>query len=209
MHQYWQLPWPTREDSTLGLEGWIDRLDELLHDSVRARLVSDVPLGVFLSGGLDSSSVAYYAQRSGLHPLRTFTIGSDSQEWDESEDARRVANHFETEHHLLRLSEADMLRDLPHTVSTLARHFDEPFGDSSALPTYFVSRLARQHVTVALSGDGGDELLAGYDSYKGFQFAQTYRLMPSLLGARFCPGTLPTWRGILAAQRSLQSLASS
>ena len=185
--QYWKLPWPTGSDSEDSPHIWIDRLDELLQDSVRLRLKSDVPLGIFLSGGLDSSSIVHYAHETDLHPLKTFTIGFDHPDWDESKDAQRIADHFQTQHHLLNLPETDMLRDLPETMSTLARHFDEPFGDSSALPTYFISRLARQHVTVILGGDGGDELFAGYDSYKGFQFAEIYRLLPSFFGARLAP----------------------
>ncbi len=182
--QYWKLPWPTSGESEDSHQNWTERLDELLQDSVGLRLESDVPLGIFLSGGLDSSSVFHYAHRAGLHPLKTFTIGFDQPHWDESKDARRIADHFQTEHHLLNLPEADMLCDLPGAISTLARHFDEPFGDSSALPTYFISRLARHHVTAIL---GGDELFAGYDSYKGFYFAETHRLLPSFLGARLAP----------------------
>ena len=117
--QYWKLPWPTSGESEDSHQNWTERLDELLQDSVGLRLESDVPLGIFLSGGLDSSSVFHYAHRAGLHPLKTFTIGFDQPHWDESKDARRIADHFQTEHHLLNLPEADMLCDLPGAISTL------------------------------------------------------------------------------------------
>lgn len=204
--QYWKLPWSIGEESTDSLQTWTERLDELMLDSVRLRLLSDVPLGVFLSGGLDSSSVVNYAHRAGLEPLKTFSIGFDRQEWDESEEAQQVADHFGTQHHLLNLSEADMLRQLPDLLTTLARHFDEPFGDSSALPTYFLSRLARQHVTVILSGDGGDELFAGYDSYKGFQFAEAYRFIPLFLGAHLGPSALQFGASFLPGKHHYSAL---
>src|SRR5438067_1883105 len=120
-------------------------------------------------------------------PLKTFTIGFDRPEWDESADAQVVARHFQTEHHVLRLREEYLSGSLPETVLALVRHFDEPFGDSSALPMYYVSKLAREHVTVILSGDGGDELFAGYSSYQGIQFAEHYRRLPGWLGGRLLP----------------------
>lgn len=186
---YWHLDFAP--DNSLTQSQWCEQLDSCLADSVKIRLRSDVPLGVFLSGGLDSSAVVAYASLAGLKPLKTFTIGFDRAEWDESEDAASVANHYDTEHHLLRLSEADMLDSLEDTLLKIVHHCDEPFGDASAIPTYHVSRLARQHVTVVLSGDGGDELFAGYSNYRGMLFAQTYRKwMPYWLGRHLLPGTL-------------------
>src|SRR5256885_7594060 len=155
-----------------------EELDALLAESVRIRLMSEVPLGVFLSGGLDSSAIVAYAHRAGLRPLKTFTIGFDRPEWDESADAQLVADHFQTDHQVLTLREQELAANLPETLLTLVRHFDEPFGDSSALPTFHVSKLAREHVTVILSGDGGDELFAGYTSYQGIRFAERYRRLP-------------------------------
>lgn len=170
---YWSIAY--QPDDSVSEQSWREQLDRMLAECVKVRLHSEVPLGVFLSGGLDSSAIVAYAHAAGLRPLKTFTIGFDRKEWDESEDAARIANHFGTEHHLLRLSESDMLSSFEDTLQKIVFHCDEPFGDASALPTYHISRLAREHVTVILSGDGGDELFAGYSSYQGALFAQTYR----------------------------------
>jgi asparagine synthase (glutamine-hydrolysing) len=184
---YWRLNFGEAGTSKPNLKQMVEELDALLEEAVRIRLMSEVPLGVFLSGGLDSSTVVAYAHKSGLRPLKTFTMGFDRPEWDESADAQVVARHFQTDHHVLTLREQDLAQDLPGTLFALVRHFDEPFGDASALPTYYVSKLAREHVTVILSGDGGDELFAGYSSYKGIQFAERYRRLPGWLGGQLLP----------------------
>ncbi len=181
------LDFTEREDAPGASGPWVEELDALLEESVRIRLMSEVPLGVFLSGGLDSSAIVAYAHKAGVRPLKTFTIGFDRPEWDESADAQVIADHFQTEHHVLTLREQDLMRDLPEMVLTLVRHFDEPFGDPSALPTYYVSKLAREHVSVILSGDGGDELFAGYNTYKGIKFAEQYRRLPLWLGQQMLP----------------------
>lgn len=184
---YWQLSFEA--DESLSENAWCEQLETAFVDAVRARLMSEVPLGVFLSGGLDSSAVVAFAHAAGLDPLKTFTIGFDRKEWDESQDASQVAKHFGTEHHLLRLSESDMSRSFSETLAAIVRHCDEPFGDASAIPTYHVAQLAKQHVTVILSGDGGDELFAGYDSYRGAMFAEKYRRrIPHVIGSRVLPG---------------------
>lgn len=187
-NRYWRVKFRENNDVNRPTGEVVEELDALLTDSVRCRLVSEVPLGVFLSGGLDSSTVVAYAHKAGLRPLKTFTIGFDRAEWDEAPDARVVAEHFQTEHHVLRLCEDDLKARMPETVLTLVRHFDEPFGDSSSLPTYYVSKLAREHVTVILSGDGGDELFLGYTSHQGVRFADFYRSLPKWLGQGFLPG---------------------
>jgi len=138
----------------------IGELRALLDESVRLRLVSDVPLGAFLSGGLDSSAVVAAMARHTPGPVKTFTIGFTDQAFDESTHARRVSREFGTEHHELILEP-----DMTDIVEDVAWHLDEPFGDSSAIPTYMVSKLAAEHVKVVLSGDGGDEIFAGYDKY--------------------------------------------
>jgi asparagine synthase (glutamine-hydrolysing) len=137
------------------------RLEPLLIDAFRHRMVSDVPVGMFLSGGVDSSLVTAILQRHGGGELRTFTIGFDDAVFDESRWAKRVAGHLGTHHTEYIATGADMRGVLAHW----AELFDEPFGDSSGVPTYLVSRMAREHVKVALSADGGDELFNGYDHY--------------------------------------------
>ncbi len=139
----------------------LDKLEDLLSDAVALRLVADVPVGGLLSGGIDSSLVVALMRRHASGPVRTFTIGFDQAEHDESAPAREVARHLGTDHTELRLSGADALAVVPELSSI----FDEPLADPSQVPTYLVSALARHTVTVALSGDGGDELFAGYNRY--------------------------------------------
>ncbi|HAC91255.1 MAG TPA: asparagine synthetase B, partial [Planctomycetaceae bacterium] len=162
---------------------------------------------VFLSGGLDSSAVVAYSSLSGLKQLQTFTIGFDRAEWDESSDAARIARHYETEHHLLRLSESDMRESFESTLLKIMYFCDEPFGDASALPTYHVSRLAKQHVTVTLSGDGGDELFAGYSNYRGMLFAEKYRKhVPYLIGRHLLPSSIRSISRLLPGSLGYQGL---
>ncbi len=159
LSRYWRLP--THVDPFQDRDEAVARLRALLSDAVRIRMISDVPVGAFLSGGLDSSiSVALMATQS-ISPIQTFHIDFDQPDPDERECARAVAERYGTDHHefVVRPSAVDTLDDIVGS-------FDEPFGDSSAIPTYYVSKLARQHVTVALSGDGGDESFGGYRKYR-------------------------------------------
>jgi asparagine synthase (glutamine-hydrolysing) len=156
--RYWDLQFePDRQASE---DDFVERLRELLAESVRLHLTSDVPLGAFLSGGIDSSAVVATAAGMTSAPLKTFSIGFADADYDESAHARTVADHLHTEHHTLMLEP-----DAIEIIEDLAWFLDEPFGDVSAIPTYMVSKLAAEHVTVVLSGDGGDELFGGYDKY--------------------------------------------
>jgi asparagine synthase (glutamine-hydrolysing) len=153
----------------------IEELRSLLESAVRLRMRSDVPLGAFLSGGVDSSIVVALMQQQRSTPVKSFTIGFPIPDYDESQYAERVARHLGTEHHAL-----EVQPDAVGVLSQLAYHYDEPFADSSAIPTWYVSELARRHVTVALSGDGGDELFAGYPRYQAVALASQLDRVPWL-----------------------------
>lgn len=156
--QYWDFELEPAESTKE--EDYLDELRFLLDESVRLRLISDVPLGAFLSGGIDSSTVVALMARNMGQPVKTFSIGFHEDSYNELKYARVTAQKYGTDHH-----EFFVTPDICEVVDDLAWHFDEPFADSSAIPTYMVSKLARDHVTVVLSGDGGDELFAGYTRY--------------------------------------------
>jgi asparagine synthase (glutamine-hydrolysing) len=173
VRKYWDLPeYDTHSPSSE--EECLEELERRLAEAVKIRLISDVPLGAMLSGGTDSSTVVALMARASAKPVKTFAIGFKHGDFDESKYARLVAQKFGTDHHEL-LLEPDVIG----TVEKLTRSLEEPFGDSSMLPTYFVSCLARQHVTVALSGDGGDELFAGYERYGIHARRQAFARVPA------------------------------
>jgi asparagine synthase (glutamine-hydrolysing) len=164
INQYWELEpdEPRIKDlSEQKLDALMDELYSLLRESVQIRLISDVPLGAFLSGGIDSSAIVGLMREAGASPLKTFSIGFEDVTYDELDHARRVAQKFHTEHEefILRPQILDL-------AEKLILHLDEPFGDFSVFPTYLVSKMARSRVKVILSGDGGDELFAGYEHYQ-------------------------------------------
>lgn len=176
VERYWDFrqitperAWKERREEDL-----LDELDELLSRSVRSRMISDVPLGVFLSGGIDSSLVAGAMVKRASGPVRTFTIGFEEQAYDESPHALAVSRHLHTEHHSERLKIDDLLGLLP----AFLEEYDEPFFDSSAFPMMALSRMARRQVTVCLTGDGGDELFGGYGYYRIVQQLALFFTLP-------------------------------
>ncbi len=174
--RYWILPRPASppvKRKTRDIPALKDELYALLRESVELRMISDVPLGAFLSGGIDSSCIVGLMRELGASPLKTFSIGFEDQTYNELEHARRIARHFETEHEEFIIQPKAL-----ELTETLIRHLDEPFGDFSIFPTYLVSKMARQHVTVILSGDGGDEVFAGYEHYQAQKLAQKAWLAP-------------------------------
>jgi len=176
IRKYWDVPaYGTR--AKMSEEDCLQELEHKLDEAVRMRLVSDVPLGALLSGGVDSSIVVALMARASRGPVKTFSIGFQADEFDESVHARRVAEHFGTEHQDLLVEP-----NIEETLLFLSGMLEEPFGDSSMLPTYYVCRMARQQVTVALSGDGGDELFAGYDRYQVAMDHRHFDRVPGWMG---------------------------
>jgi asparagine synthase (glutamine-hydrolysing) len=205
VRQYWDLPQygthPPRSE-----EECLEEMEYRLAEAVRIRLISDVPLGALLSGGTDSSTVVALMARASSKPVKTFAIGFRDHDFNEAPYARMVAEKFGTDHHEL-IVEPNVLE----TVETLTSSLEEPFGDSSMLPTYYVSQMARKHVTVALSGDGGDEIFAGYERYaihlrrgvferipswaRRFYREQIYPLLPGdMRGKKFSYHVSLPWR---------------
>jgi asparagine synthase (glutamine-hydrolysing) len=194
--RYWDVPMG-QEHSHISEQDAAARLLEHLERSVRLRLMSDVPLGVFLSGGIDSSTMV--AVMSRLMPaarIKTFSIAFAERSFDESDYARRVAGHFGTDHRQWVCTPADLLKLFPQVVDCL----DEPLGDASIIPTYALSRFTREHVAVALGGDGGDELFAGYPTFQAEIYAKHYRRLPSWLRGRVLE---PVARRLPASDRNI------
>lgn len=213
---FWSMQGAVEEGTARPFEGTdaeaVERLEALLVEAVQLQRVADVPLGAFLSGGVDSSLVTAIMQSLSTEPVKTFTVGFDEAAYDESSYAKAVAAHLGTDHTELRVTAAEALS----VVDRLPAIYDEPFGDSSAIPTYLVSQLARRHVTVALSGDAGDELFGGYGRYhRGFAAWSRLQAVPGPLR--------PLLRGVAtvgqrvpgvanrqpAVERKLQSIAAA
>jgi asparagine synthase (glutamine-hydrolysing) len=173
VERYWKLRYEPK--ATLSESEAAERVRGALDESVQLRLISDVPLGAFLSGGIDSSAVVALMCRQARIPVNTFSIGFDDQQYNELEHARSIARLFHTEHHEFVVSP-----DLEDVLPKIAWHYGEPYADSSAVPTFHLARLARQHITVALTGDGGDESFAGYRRYVAERLFRTANSLPRL-----------------------------
>lgn len=221
LRQYWTLSYEPKH--TIKEASAVEQVAALIEDAVRKRLVSEVPLGAFLSGGVDSSVVVGLMAKLSDRPVKTFSIGFDDPRYNELPHARRVAEAHHTEHHefIVRPAVGDIL-------PAMARHFGEPFADSSAVPSWYLSKLTREHVTVALNGDGGDEVFAGYGRHRANALAERWRRVPSLLrrsgarlgtrAARFSAAAdlsrherYRAWAGVFSADlvRQLSSVAST
>jgi len=174
---YWNLPTIAGHHDDIPFDTALAQVRELLDEAVRLRLISDVPLGAFLSGGLDSSLVVAMMRQHSNATVKTFSIGfAGDASFDETQYAQQVADILETEHTAFTVEAQAM--DL---LSELVWHHDQPFADTSAIPTYLVSKLTKEHVTVALTGDGGDELFAGYDRFYASELARQLRIVPSVI----------------------------
>lgn len=172
--RYWDLEYRTKH--TLSIPEWSERIITTLRESVRLRMISDVPLGAFLSGGIDSSAIVALMSQLSNKPINTFSIGFNNQQYNELPRARLTAERYGTNHHEI-VVEPNAMEVLPELV----RHYGEPFADSSALPSYYVSRETRKHVTVALNGDGGDENFLGYPWYSVQAIARQYDYLPAVV----------------------------
>ena len=174
IERYWQPDFSRKVK--LSEEEAGQRAVEALREAVRVRLMSEVPLGAFLSGGVDSSAVVALMSEESSEPVKTFSIGFEEQDFSELHHARRVAEYVGADHH-----EFIVRPDAMEVLPTLVEHYGEPYADSSAIPTYYVSRETRRHVTVALNGDGGDECFAGYERYAAMRLAERYRRLPGVM----------------------------
>src|SRR5437667_270719 len=184
--RYWQIDFSKKVDVSEAEAG--ARVVELLREAVRVRLMSEVPLGAFLSGGIDSSAVVALMAQESSEQVKTFSIGFDEQDFSELHHARRVAEHVGADHH-----EFIVRPNAMEVLPTLVEHYGEPFADSSAIPSYYVSRETRRHVTVALNGDGGDECFAGYERYAAMRLAEKYLKLPGVLRKSLIDQAVGMW----------------
>ncbi len=180
--QYWELDF--YQQNEIGFEEAVQQFRSYFYKAVQMRMIAEVPLGAFLSGGIDSSAVVGIMSKISDRPVKTFSIGfeGDVGDFDETEDARRVAKLFQTEHH-----ELIVKPDVREIAEWMATFFDEPFSNSSAIPNYYVCKMARKEVTVALSGLGGDEIAVGYPRHLGLQLARYYHLLPQWVREKMLP----------------------
>lgn len=188
--KYWSASKFIKEDKKLIFHSdaeAVDKLDYILQQSVKQQMIADVPLGAFLSGGIDSSLIVAMMQSQSLKKIRTFTIGFNQKEFNEANHAKAIASHLQTDHSELYIDSSDLLNVIPNLPSI----YDEPFADSSQIPTYLISQFAKQDVTVALSGDGGDELFGGYNRYQiTNQYWDRLKYVPVLIRKLLSAGIL-------------------
>jgi len=182
IERYWRLNYSSSTQNDIDLQGIIERIRTGLEESVKLRLISDVPLGAFLSGGVDSSLVVGIMAKLGRNPVKTFSIGFEEKEFDELSYARMVSKHFSTEHHEF-IVKPNAIEILPKLVW----HYNEPFADSSAIPTYYVAKMTKDYVKVVLTGDAGDENFAGYPRYLRSKWLIFFLKMPKRLRRDFLP----------------------
>lgn len=210
--RYWQPRYtPKRIQSA---DAWREEVRQTVTEAVARHMISEVPLGAFLSGGVDSSIIVALMSQLANSGVKTFSIGFDIPEYSELEHAKRIADHFQTEHHAFVISEQEAI----HSLSDVVWYSDQPLADTSALATYHLARLTRQHVTVALSGDGGDEAFAGYTRYLLDRLLRVYRYLPEWLRLRLIPAlasrlgeqsNIPTDRNIVTGIKRLAQASST
>ena len=198
LERYWRLPWVAEDKGPRNVSGWGHLLREELEESVKLRLISDVPLGAFLSGGIDSSVIVGLMAKHTTQPVKTFSIGFQEKTFDELSHARVVSRHFGTEHYefVVRPNAVDLL-------PKLVWHYNEPFADSSAIPTYYVAKMTREHVKVVLTGDGGDESFAGYPRYRWAQWAALLMRFPEAVRRQWMPSLFRSLAGFHWKEPSL------
>lgn len=201
VQEYWTLRYQPEEGWKI--EDWMGEFDAEFTEAVRLRMISDVPLGALLSGGIDSTAVVRAMTRLSNRPVKTFSIGFEEEDYSELKWAREVAKRYRTEHH-----EEIVRPDGVTLLPMLAAQYDEPFADSSAVPTYYVCRMARRHVTVVLTGDGGDELFAGYNRYQYFQKRSRLDWIPHLVRRSLFGTPAFLWPKNISGKRLLTDLSN-
>lgn len=197
--KYWELDYEPKMN--ISLKDAKDEFINLFNDAVKCRLESDVPLGCFLSGGIDSSAVVAFMRKNITDKIRTFSIGFEEEEFNELPYARMIADKFQTDH-----TEFIVKPNAVDVLPKLVWHFDEPYADYSAIPTYYLAQVTKQHVSVALNGDGGDESFAGYKRYIGLDIINKFKKIPISLRKNFIKNTLSILKNILPNINALESL---
>lgn len=198
LNQYWKISY--NENYVKSSEEYQEELIRLLKESIQIRTMGDFKFGSYLSGGMDSSSVVSLLSKMQDDPVPTFSIAFNESGYDESYYQRIVAKFCKTDHHEFIVEQESVEELLPKLI----RYFDQPFGDSSALPSYYLAKMTKQHVSMVLTGDGGDELLAGYTTYPGMLYSEKYRQLPGILSRHLIPGMLNLAGAVLPTRYSYE-----